>query len=391
MILDNSFPPDPRVENEAISLIECGHHVFLFCFDYSNNQQKQEIINGITVCRYNVSKVIYKLSALAYTFPFYHIKVAKFIKTFAVKNKIDAFHIHDIQVARSVFWVTKRLDIPIVLDLHENRPEIMKYYSHVNTLIGKILISPKKWKKFEYKYIERADKLIVVTEAAKQYYSHSVPIDEKKIHVVPNTVRKGFYLNPLIKNEIVDLYKNNYSILYLGDTGLRRGLETAISSLPDLINKIPHIKLVIVGQSKTDYLLKNKVKELGVEEYVDFVGWKDFSLFPSYIISSDVGICPIHRNLHHDTTYANKIFQHLAFGKPIVVSNSTAQAELVRKFECGLVFQDRDVQSFTNAIISLFHDRELYHRLSLNGKEAIENSLHWEILSKELIKLYNEI
>ena len=31
MILDAVFPPDPRVENEAISLINEGHHVFLFC------------------------------------------------------------------------------------------------------------------------------------------------------------------------------------------------------------------------------------------------------------------------------------------------------------------------------------------------------------------------
>jgi len=32
MILDKTFPPDPRVANEAVSLIEKGHEVFLFCF-----------------------------------------------------------------------------------------------------------------------------------------------------------------------------------------------------------------------------------------------------------------------------------------------------------------------------------------------------------------------
>jgi hypothetical protein len=32
MILDAVFPPDPRVENEAVSLIEAGHEVFPFLF-----------------------------------------------------------------------------------------------------------------------------------------------------------------------------------------------------------------------------------------------------------------------------------------------------------------------------------------------------------------------
>ena len=38
MILDDVFPPDPRVENEAITLINSGHEVFLFCLTYGNQK-----------------------------------------------------------------------------------------------------------------------------------------------------------------------------------------------------------------------------------------------------------------------------------------------------------------------------------------------------------------
>lgn len=44
MILDKIFPPDPRVENEAISLIENGHEVYLFCLKY-NKKEKDEKCN----------------------------------------------------------------------------------------------------------------------------------------------------------------------------------------------------------------------------------------------------------------------------------------------------------------------------------------------------------
>ena len=39
MILDSVFPPDPRVENEAVSLIKADHEVFLFCLHYGNQLQ----------------------------------------------------------------------------------------------------------------------------------------------------------------------------------------------------------------------------------------------------------------------------------------------------------------------------------------------------------------
>ena len=50
MILDKTFPPDPRVENEAISLIEKGNEVFLFCLKYDQNMD-DVLIKGIKVKR----------------------------------------------------------------------------------------------------------------------------------------------------------------------------------------------------------------------------------------------------------------------------------------------------------------------------------------------------
>ncbi|MDO9137888.1 MAG: glycosyltransferase family 1 protein, partial [Lutibacter sp.] len=94
MILDKTFPPDPRVENEAISLIERGHEVFLFCLKYHKNEADISIKN-IQVKRYQSNKLEYKLSALAYTFPFYSNLMGWKIGHFLKKYKIEAIHIHD--------------------------------------------------------------------------------------------------------------------------------------------------------------------------------------------------------------------------------------------------------------------------------------------------------
>ena len=152
MILDAQFPPDPRVENEAISLINAGHELFLFCLKY-NSTEKSEVINGINVVRYKSNTIEYKLSALAYTVPFYtqimKIKIYRFLKMI----KPEVIHIHDIKIAEAVYKANTKFSLPIVLDLHDNLPEVMKFYPHLQKFPGKYIISPNKWKIKEREFI----------------------------------------------------------------------------------------------------------------------------------------------------------------------------------------------------------------------------------------------
>ena len=87
MILDKTFPPDPRVENEAIALVKSGHDVYLFCLKYSN-ELNDELINGIQVKRYLSNTLNYKLSALVYTVPFYTNIMSKKIRHFLKTTNI---------------------------------------------------------------------------------------------------------------------------------------------------------------------------------------------------------------------------------------------------------------------------------------------------------------
>jgi glycosyltransferase involved in cell wall biosynthesis len=203
MILDAAFPPDPRVENEAVSLIKAGHEVFLFCLHYGQ-QKPSEVTNGIQVKRFLSNKLEYKLSALVYTIPLYTFLMMRKIRHFIKENKVEVLHVHDMRIAAAVFNVNKKFNLPVVLDLHENRPEIMKFYPHLSKFPGKYLISSKKWKKKEEEFILKATKVIVVTSEAKNEILERVPIAADKIIEVPNTVRESFYKNPKLFPEITN-------------------------------------------------------------------------------------------------------------------------------------------------------------------------------------------
>ncbi|AQS92685.1 glycosyl transferase [Polaribacter sp. BM10] len=390
MILDASFPPDPRVENEAISLVNDGHEVFLFCLNYGD-QKASEVINGIKVKRFTSNKLEYKLSALAYTIPLYSFLMKKKISKFIAENHIEAIHIHDMRIAEAVFKSNKNNKLPVVLDLHDNMPEVMKLYPHLQKFPGKYIISPKKWKIKEEEFIAKADKVISVSPEFLETLAQRLPKQKDKLVLVPNTIRKSFFENFTVKETILEKYKNNFVILYLGDTHLRRGLQTAITAVNELKKSIPEIKLVIVGRNTTDLILKKQVKDLNLQKFVDFEGWQDVSLFQSYILASAVCISPLHRNLQHDVAYANKIFQYMSFAKPLLVSNAIAQKKLIEKANAGLVHEQKNSEDFAAKIQILYKDASLRNNLGKNGKNFIINEFCWEETSKKLLNLYSNL
>jgi glycosyltransferase involved in cell wall biosynthesis len=314
-------------------------------------------------------------------------KIVHFIKI----NSIEVLHIHDIRIAQAVFNANKKYKLPVVLDLHDNVPEVMKLYPHLQKFPGKYIISPKKWKTKEEEFIHKSDKVIAVSPEFIDTLERRIPSSIHKFVLVPNTVSKSFFTNYYIDQIITDRYKDKFVILYLGDTHIRRGLLTAISAVSQLKNTIPNLKLVIVGQNTTDPILKQKVEKLMINDYVDFEGWQNINLFQTYILASQICISPLHRNLQHDVAYANKIFQYMSLGKPLLVSDAIAQKKLVDKNNTGLVHKEKDVHDFSDKVLTLYKNEKLRIELGANGKEFIENTFSWEQTSKKLVHLYDNL
>ena len=89
---------------------------------------------------------------------------------------------------------------------------------------------------------------------------------------------------------------------------------------------IPNIKLLII-ESSFDQVIKDKVKQNQIEKLVDFIGWIKKVIY-LIIYRNKTRLSPLHKNIHHDTTYANKVFQYISIGCPVVSSNVIANLSL---------------------------------------------------------------
>ena len=119
-----------------------------------------------------------------------------------------------------------------------------------------------------------------------------------------------------------------------------------------------------------------------------FEGWKNETLFPSYIKAAQLGISPLYSNLHHDTTYANKLFQYMSLGCPIICSDVKAQKALLENYDVGMLFESGNSADLTKKLFKLYLNEDLRMKLSENCIYAIKNHLNNNIISKDLVKHY---
>ena len=146
----------------------------------------------------------------------------------------------------------------------------------------------------------------------------------------------------------------------------------------------PGTRLEIIGDGTERRRLSGIAKEVGVEKSVSLEGWREFSAVPGLIGGSSICVIPHLKSEHTDTTIPNKIFDYMAMGKPIVVSDCEPLQRLVREEQCGVVFRSGDGWDLSRKIIQLLEDkdRDAYGR---NGKRAVELKYNWDIDAKTMI------
>ena len=237
-------------------------------------------------------------------------------------KKYDIIHIH-MASRRSTFRkgkyvrIAKKFNKKVILHIHGAEYKI--FFNECN----------EKQKKYVIKTLNLADKIIVLSEEWKEYFSKLV--NPQKIVVIYNSI----VLPEDLKKDL-----ETQNLLFLGRFGKRKGIYDLIEVVSKLIVNYPNLKLYAGGDGeieKVEAMIKNK----NMEKNVQLLGWvtgrekerilkeASFYVLPSYnegmpmsliegmayknvCISTDVGGIPkvINNNVNLSSTY-DKVLKDL--------------------------------------------------------------------------------
>jgi glycosyltransferase involved in cell wall biosynthesis len=392
MILDGEFPPDERVEKEAVSLIREGNNVTILCLNYGK-QPQEEVYKGIHISRIKINKTFRnKLLGTFLVTPFYRLlwkrEILKLNKTF----KSDVFHVHDLPLSDVAAAIARKTGSRLVFDQHEFYSNWIVNTAHYNTVAGKIVKRLSNWKKYEKKNLLKADIVITVEEPLRKIYIEETGIDPGKIIILPNTPSSAIFDHTKTDHTLAEKYKNNFVIFYAGHIDILRGINTIIEALPLLRDSVPGIKFVFAGHFTGKYYDPlSYIEKLGVSDLAEYLGFIKLSELPSYIAASDVCIhVPPAISLEVNSSVATKIYQYILMRKPIIVGQARMMKELVENNRLGLSIKESDPADLAEKVKLLYSSPALLKEFSENA-DRIAAKFTWEETSKPFIEHYKKL
>lgn len=398
MILNEYFPPDIRIEKEVRSLIEAGHNIYLLSLG-KIGAPYIENVDGINVIRILPPRdFINKVTRLFWFNLFFeNIFWERNLEYIIKQYKINIIHIHDLPLVKTSVIIAKKLNIPIIADLHENFPEAIRTWRKIkmplkNRLFN-LVLPVWRWKIYEKNILNNVDKIITVVNESKEHYINDCKIPSENITVVMNVEDLEEFYNLKIDENLIIKYKNNFIISYIGNFGPHRGIDIAISAMHEVLEDIPNAKLLLVGKGPKEYKkrLDKLCKELKIRNNVEFTDWVDFSLVPSYIALSNICLVPHNASGHTNTTVPHKLFQYMVMKKPVIVTDCKPLKRIVEECNCGMIFPSGDYSEMAKIVVKLFKNSELAKKFGENGRKAVEEKYNWGNEEKKLCKLYEKL
>ena len=394
VLAGRDFPPDIRVEKEIRALQAKDHRCYVICSSRGNKPFREER-EGTTIYRLTpLVSVLRKINFLFYRLFFVNLQWFRDLLRIAKEESLDVFHVHDLNMAGTAIKAGKALNIPVIVDFHENYPAALMYYGVTkepnHQKAPGVFNRVSRWQRYEKRVSRKADQVIVVVEEAKERLS-KIGIDQTKITVIENTIDVDFFQNLEIDQTILNEYHGYFMITYIGGYGgWHRGLDTAVKAMPKVLEVIPQARLLLVGRGSIKPELEKLVTELNLKSQVKVQDWRPLEEVPSYIQASQICLVPHHSNPHTEATSPHKLFQYMLMGKPVVVSSCKPLQRVVSETQSGLVFTAGDSDHLAAVLLQL-KDVRLRNKLGQAGRQAVLDRYNWERTSQDLIRIYDKL
>ncbi|MFZ0548234.1 MAG: glycosyltransferase [Candidatus Promineifilaceae bacterium] len=349
------------------ALTEAGHNVFVFSQDSSGFVDKEPFI-----FRYPAIEMPFHNN-----FPLV-IPVSAFIDRVLPILKLDVIHTHHpFLLGQTAAHKAQELDLPFVFTFHTRYRDYSHYIS-LNQSIVKEAID-----RLLGTFMQQCHHIIVPSPSIKRMLADLYGVTEQ-VTVLPT----GLDLHPYRSADGTAIrQKHGWGeetvLISAGRLAKEKNWNTLIKAAAEVIQEIPHVRLVILGEGDERRDLEKLAKELGVADKIELPGLVPFKDVPNYLAAADL-FC----FASVTETQGLVTMEAMAVGLPVVAVEAGGTADVIEDGKDGLLTAD-DPHALAQAIIHVLKDDQL--RTSMQTA-ALDKSDTFDIKhqAEQLIDVYQQ-
>src|SRR6266478_4534652 len=402
MWVENHFPQDTRVTNEARLLADAGYKVAVIALR-KQGQPSRETLDGVEVYRLptlelfkktpsantdRINLVLVKLkSFFGYVVEYlYFTSACLTVSTYIfVRRGFDVMHAHN--PPDTLFLVAlpfKLLGKKFVFDQHDLCPEL--YRSRYSAREG---VYTRFLRMFEWCSLKLADVTIATNESYKQIQIERANKNHDSIFVVRNGPNQMRMTSAAPSARLRGM---NKSILcYVGRLNPQDGVDYLLRSLRHLLHglKRSDFYCVIMGTGDSLQDLRDLAGNLQLNGCVELTGFVSDEELQANLAAADICVDPDPSSPLNDVSTWIKIMEYMAFEKPIV-SFDLKETHFSAQ-DAALYVPPNQEAEFAKAITTLMDQPELQKKMGTYGRRRVEDELQWNKVGRNLLVAYNAL
>lgn len=396
------YYPKDGVSNYLLGLEtklkELGHEVRVFAMDNPKNIQSVSQKYFVSYLSFDEKGIINTLRAFGRIF--YSFEAKSKFKALINDFRPDIIHIHNIyhQISPSILSVAKKEKIPVVMHLHDYKLICPNYKLFTNGKICRRCQGGKYYHCFLNKCLKDSY-LKSFGAMLEMYFHHQIWRIYKtgvNLFIAPSRFMKrtceefGWPANKIIwlhnffnesnnNDAIVNRQESSSYLLYFGRLAEEKGVSTLLQALTKTDSK-----LKIAGEGPEESRLKALTSTLGLENRVEFLGFKTGADLEELIKNARAIVIP---SVWYENMPLNML-EAMAKKKVVIASNIGGMPEIISDRKNGLLFEAGNPEALAAIIQSL---AELNCEvLGLAARETVKN-LNADEHVQKILKIYEQV
>ena len=342
---------------QCVSLAEDGYKVHLVVADGARHERKSGVIIH-DIGDFTSRKKRFLIA------PWKILHRARFIPA-------DAYQIHDPELIPMAILLKYISGKPVVYDVHESYPRLFLHKEYLSPWQGKLISSGIR---IVEKIAARClDATITATESIAEQFSDAVVLNNYPLLSEWESVAD----NP-------ERYASR-NICYLGSISEERGVGQVVKALENV-----DCTFHLAGTYAIPEYREELVAMPGFKKVVEY-GFVNRQEAAEMFSKCAIGVLLQNSNPNHLFSLATKIFEYMAAGLPILVSDQPEYWKLLDRAAVGLYIDPSDVSLIQNTLTEMLSDPERLAKMGAEGKRYVTQELSWEKEKEKYLRLYQEL